>query len=140
MDARLREYDTGARTGLTREEYAATLAPEAAAAWDAHSHVEAEGGESVADVGERIVPALLEVLDGLEEGRTAVVVLHGAALRVALAGLLGWPLGDRRRSRGDAQLRLGGAARARPPPAAAGGVQPDRRGGTPRFASVTDDR
>ena len=92
VDARLREYDTGARTGLTREEYAATLAPEAAAAWDAHSHVEAEGGESVADVGERIVPALLEVLDGLEEGRTAVVVLHGAALRVALAGLLGWPL------------------------------------------------
>ena len=54
VDARLREYDTGARTGLTREEYAATLAPEAAAAWDAHSHVEAEGGESVADVGERI--------------------------------------------------------------------------------------
>jgi broad specificity phosphatase PhoE len=44
-------------------------------------------------VGERIVPALHDVLARLGEGETAVVVLHGAALRVAIAGVLGWPLG-----------------------------------------------
>jgi probable phosphoglycerate mutase len=95
-DPRLREYHTGARTGLTRQEFAVALGAtdaEAADSWDAHSHIEAEGGESVEAVGERIVPALHDVLARLGEGETAVVVLHGAALRVAIAGVLGWPLG-----------------------------------------------
>ena len=94
-DPRLREYHTGARTGLTRTEFAEALgasAAEAAESWDAHSHIEAEGGESVEAVGERIVPALQDVLARLGEGETAVVVLHGAALRVGIAGVLGWPL------------------------------------------------
>ena len=92
VDARLREYDTGERTGLTVAEYAATLPPEEAARWDVHSHVDAAGAESVEDVAIRLVPALQDVLDELEADQTAVLVLHGAALRVGVAGLLGWPL------------------------------------------------
>lgn len=91
-DPRLREYDTGARTGLTRQEFADQLGPGAAQSYDVHAHVDAEGAETVADVGERLVPALREALDRLPEGGTAVVVLHGAAMRVGVAGLLGWPL------------------------------------------------
>ena len=88
-DPRLREYDVGMRTGLTREEFAEQLGADAALAFDAHSHVEAPGAETVAEVAERIVPATREALDRLGPGETGVLVMHGAALRIALAGLLG---------------------------------------------------
>ncbi len=91
-DSRLREYDVGERTGLTREEFAERLGADAALAWDAHAHVEAPGAETLEQVAERIVPATREILDRLGPGETAVVVMHGAALRIALAGLLGWPV------------------------------------------------
>ena len=91
-DPRLREYDVGRRSGLTREEFADLLGPEAAQSWDVHSHVDAEGAETVQEVGERLVPALHDVLERLGEDETGVVVLHGAAMRVGIAGLLGWPL------------------------------------------------
>ncbi|SDR78694.1 probable phosphoglycerate mutase [Nocardioides scoriae] len=92
-DPRLREYDTGARTGLTFAEYAARVGADAARSLDVHAHVDAAGAETVEQVGERIVPALREVLERVAPGQTAVAVLHGAALRVGVAGLLGWPLG-----------------------------------------------
>jgi probable phosphoglycerate mutase len=38
----------------------------------------------------RIVPAVEECLDVLGPGATGVVVSHGAALKRAVAGLLGW--------------------------------------------------
>jgi probable phosphoglycerate mutase len=40
-----------------------------------------------------MVPALREILAGTAAGGTSVVVAHGAALRVSLAVLLGWPDG-----------------------------------------------
>ncbi len=92
-DPRLREYDVGQRQGLTRAEFADRLGPEAARAWDVHSHVDAAGAETLEEVAARIVPATRTVLTGLAAGETAVVVTHGASLRVAVAGLLGWPLG-----------------------------------------------
>ena len=93
-DPRLREYDLGERTGLTRAQFAEQLADRngGEAAWDVHSHAEVAGAETADEVAARIVPAMGEVLDLLEVGQTAVVVLHGAALRIAIAGLLGWPL------------------------------------------------
>ncbi len=91
-DPRLREYDVGMRTGLTREEFAERLGEDAALAWDAHAHVQAPGAETMQQVAERIVPATREALERLEPGETAVLVMHGAALRIALAGLLEWPL------------------------------------------------
>ncbi len=126
-DPRLREYHTGNRTGLTRAEYAEVRRASAADpadpadladSWDAHSHIEAEGGESVGAVGARIVPALQEILSRLREGETAVVVTHGAAVRVAIAGVLGWPIAsndalEAMRNCGWAVLREHGAHRLR---------------------------
>ena len=91
-DPRLREYDVGMRTGLTREEFAERLGDDAALAWDTHAHVQAPGAETVEEVAARIVPATREVLERLQPGETGVLVMHGAALRIALAGVLGWPL------------------------------------------------
>jgi len=91
-DPRLREYDVGLRTGLTREEFAARLGEDASLAFDAHAHVDAPGAETVSEVAARIVPATREAVERLAPGETAVLVMHGAALRIALAGVLGWPL------------------------------------------------
>ena len=88
-DPRLREYDVGERAGLTREEFERIGGT---ASWDVHAHVDANGAETAEQVAERIVPGTLEVLDRLAAGETAVLVLHGAALRIAVAGVLGWPL------------------------------------------------
>ena len=91
-DPRLREYDLGERTGLTREEFGARLGDDVEGWSDPHGHVVVPGAETHEDVAARVVPALREVLDSLGPSETALVVLHGAALRVGLAGLLGWPI------------------------------------------------
>jgi len=89
-DPRLREYDVGERTGLTREEFAQNGGGEAS--WDVHAHVDVPGAETAEQVAARIVPALQEVHASLPDGGTGVVVTHGASGRVGLCGLLGWPL------------------------------------------------
>jgi probable phosphoglycerate mutase len=90
-DPRLREFDVGERQGLTMPEFADAF-PDAHEAWERGGRsFELVGGESVAAVAERIVPALRECLGALAPGETGVVVTHGAALRVGLLGLLGWP-------------------------------------------------
>jgi broad specificity phosphatase PhoE len=104
-DARLREYDLGERTGMTREEFAEHLGGEAS--WDVHAHVGVAGAETPDEVAARIVPALHEVLSGLAAGETAVVVSHGACLRIAVTGVLGLPLES-----ADALATLGNCARA----------------------------
>ena len=124
---------------MTREEFAEQRGGEAS--WDVHAHVGVPGAETPEDVAERIVPALGEVLAALEDGQTAVVVSHGACLRIAVAGVLDLPARGRRRTGHPRQLRLGGArgqpVRAAPP----GVVQPHggrlspSQGGSPRFAS-----
>ena len=76
--------------GLTRAEFAEQQGGEAA--WDVHAHALVPGAETAEEVRTRIVPATREVLDRLAPGETAVLVQHGAALRIAIAGLLGWPI------------------------------------------------
>ncbi|MEO5653118.1 MAG: histidine phosphatase family protein [Marmoricola sp.] len=90
-DRRLREYDVGERTGLTAPEFAARMGT-SPSSWDVHAHVDVPGAETSDDVAQRIVPALQQVLEDLQADETAVVVLHGAALRVGLAGTIGWPI------------------------------------------------
>jgi broad specificity phosphatase PhoE len=91
IDPRLREYDVGARQGMTAEEFAAAF-PAAYDAWRAGDDlVTVPGSEGAEQVRARILPALREVLDSLAAGGTGVVVTHGASLKVALLGLLGWP-------------------------------------------------
>ena len=91
-DARWREYDLGERTGLTLAEFGQRVGVEFDGWWDVHAHVEVPGAESPEELAERVHPAFEEVLERLSEGETAVVVTHGASLRVALASMLGWPL------------------------------------------------
>jgi probable phosphoglycerate mutase len=50
------------------------------------------GGESTHQVEERMRSVLSEVLAGLGAGETALVVTHGAALKVGVVALLGWPV------------------------------------------------
>lgn len=88
-DARLREYDTGARTGLTREEYVARTGEDHH--WDGHHLVEVPGAEPVDAVAARMGPALSDALALVGDDETGVVVTHGAALRVGVAVLLGLP-------------------------------------------------
>jgi probable phosphoglycerate mutase len=90
-DPRLREYDVGERSGLTMAAFA-TEFPERHASWlhDSEQHL-VDGEETTEQVRARVVPALTDSLHALESGQTAVVVLHGACLKVGLMGLLDWP-------------------------------------------------
>lgn len=89
-DARLREFDLGERQGLTHDEYAA-IAPEEFELFRQGYYDDAPGAESVADVRDRMVAALGEMLDALGPDETGIAVTHGAAARVAVAAMLGWP-------------------------------------------------
>jgi broad specificity phosphatase PhoE len=91
-DDRWREYDLGERTGLTLAEFSERMGEEYDGWWDVHAHVEVPGAETPEQLRTRVLPAFEEVLDRLGEDETAVVVTHGASLRVALASVLGWPL------------------------------------------------
>ena len=87
----LREYDVGKRTGLSFDEFEAAF-PDEYVAWLAGDEsLTVPGAETTSDVRARIVPAMRACLDALGPGETGVVVTHGAALRVGVAGLLGWP-------------------------------------------------
>jgi probable phosphoglycerate mutase len=91
-DARLREFDVGERQGLTLAEFAARF-PEEYSAWmRGDGLVPVKGGEVSEEVEARMVPALRECLDALDHGETGLVVTHGAAMKVAVTGLLQWPL------------------------------------------------
>ena len=89
-DARLREFDLGERQGLTHDEYRA-IAPEEFELFRQGYYDDAPGAESVADVRARMVAALGEMLAALGPEERGIVVGHGAAIRVAVAALLGWP-------------------------------------------------
>jgi len=76
---------------MTFDEFEAAY-PEEYAAWLAGDEsLTLSGAESTTDVRARIVPAMRACLDTLGPGETGVLVAHGAALRVGVAGLLGCP-------------------------------------------------
>ncbi|MBF4767493.1 histidine phosphatase family protein [Nocardioides agariphilus] len=91
LDPRLREYDVGVRSGLTTAEFAERYPAEHAAWLVNDESLLVEGEESSAQVRERVLPALREILSGLEAEQTALVVMHGACLKVGLSAMLGWP-------------------------------------------------
>jgi probable phosphoglycerate mutase len=91
VDARLREYDLGPRTGQTLAEYVAAH-PEHATPIRLGLYDAIPGTESTAAVVARVCAAVRDAYDALQAGECAVVVSHGAALKVALLELLGWPL------------------------------------------------
>jgi probable phosphoglycerate mutase len=89
-DARLREFDLGERQGLTHDEYAA-IAPEEFELFRQGYYDDAPGAESVPDVRARMTEVLGEMLAALGPDETGIAVTHGAAARVAIAAMLGWP-------------------------------------------------
>jgi broad specificity phosphatase PhoE len=90
-DARLREFDVGARQGMTPVEFAEAFPIEYAAWQRGDPAIRVARAEGPEDVEARIVPALRERLAHLDPGATGVVVTHGAALKVGVAALLEWP-------------------------------------------------
>ncbi len=90
LDARLREFDVGERTGLAFDE-AAIRFPAQHAELLAGRLGPVPGAETPEDVLARMMPAYDELLAALALGETGVVVTHGGCLRLAAASLLGWP-------------------------------------------------
>ena len=90
-DARLREYSVGARSGLTRSEFAERFPVEYAAWLRGDETCLVPGAESTADVLARAVPALLGYVAALREGQTGIAVMHGACLRASMLALLELP-------------------------------------------------
>lgn len=91
VDERLREFDVGARQGLTAAQFESAF-PAAYRAWRAgDDRVRVPGSESAASVSARLLPALRESLGSLAPEESGIVVTHGACLQVGLLGLLGWP-------------------------------------------------
>jgi probable phosphoglycerate mutase len=83
-DKGLRERSGGVWEGLTdteiRERY-----PRERATWDPPD------GEATSVVADRMGAAITRIADGLEPGELAVVVSHGAALRIGMERVLGLP-------------------------------------------------
>jgi broad specificity phosphatase PhoE len=90
-DPRLREYDLGARSGLTPAEFAEKFPAEHAAWVNGDESLFVDGQETGAQVRERLEPVLREYLAALQPGETGVAVLHGGCLKDGLFALLGWP-------------------------------------------------
>jgi probable phosphoglycerate mutase len=90
-DERLREFDVGARQGMTMAEFAEGFPAEYDAWVRGDAMVRVPGSEVTEDIEARMLPALRECLESLDEGDTGIVVTHGACLKVAMVGLLGWP-------------------------------------------------
>ncbi len=90
LDQRLREYDLGERTGLTMAEYAAAH-PAEFRDFRAGRYDVVPGGEDTPAVVARVTEAVREALGLLAPGECGVLVGHGAALKVSVGALLGWP-------------------------------------------------
>jgi glucosyl-3-phosphoglycerate phosphatase len=91
-DRRLREFSVGERQGLTWAESVARFPQIADGVGLGERLRGVPGAESDEDVAARLLPALHGCLAALEAGETGVVVGHGAALKLAVVGLIGWPL------------------------------------------------
>ncbi len=89
-DARLREFDVGARQGLTMPEFAQRY-PHEHAAWVEGSRLRLEGAEIDHEVAARMGAVLHQALHSVAAGETVVAVTHGASLKLGVVSLLGWP-------------------------------------------------
>ena len=90
VDRRLREFSVGERQGLTWAESVERFPWIADGVGLGEQLRLVPGAESDEDVIRRVVPAVEEMAGALQPGETGVVVSHGAAIKLALVGLLGW--------------------------------------------------
>ncbi|GII98252.1 putative phosphoglycerate mutase [Sediminihabitans luteus] len=92
LDARVRERSFGEWEGLTGPEIKAGW-PDEHAAWRAGGEPTSTGAELKIDVAARMVAAITEHAADLADDETLVVVSHGAAITLAVTGLLGLDAG-----------------------------------------------
>jgi glucosyl-3-phosphoglycerate phosphatase len=90
-DPRLREFAAGEREGLTFGEAVERWPRLADAVGFGEQLRHVPGAETEDEVWQRIVPAVRGYLADLQPGQTGVAVTHGAALKLAVCGVLGWP-------------------------------------------------
>jgi len=90
FDARLREFGFGEREGLTHEELRRDH-PEEFARFREGEYDAIPTAERTSAVASRMREVVTELLAALEPGQTGIAVSHGAAVRVAVGALLGWP-------------------------------------------------
>lgn len=94
LDARLREFGVGVRQGMTFEQFQAAfpelfLDPRSTANEQVVRRV--PGAEDPVEVRERMLAVLTAAAEALEEGKTGVLVGHGASLRAGLLAFFGAP-------------------------------------------------
>jgi broad specificity phosphatase PhoE len=89
-DAGLREVYLGSWQGLTRAEVGERH-PGELAAWKRGEVERRGGGETNAEVAERVVAAIERALEKLPGPGTLVAVTHGYAARVAIGHMIGLP-------------------------------------------------
>ncbi|GAA1758192.1 histidine phosphatase family protein [Kocuria aegyptia] len=89
-DPRLREYDVGIRQGTTFPEFRESH-PDVFARFFSQEDYRVPGAELPSEVDERMAAVLGDAAAALDEGRTGVLVGHGAALRSGVPAFLGVP-------------------------------------------------
>jgi len=78
------------RQGLTFEEFEERY-PDIVGRFRTGEAVEVPGAETSDQVGKRMASALWDVVEALDDGETALIVGHGAALRNGILTFLGAP-------------------------------------------------
>ena len=89
-DRGLREVDVGAWQGLSLQECAERF-PDEYRRWRAGEDVRRGGGETYAEVAERVCAAMERAIWSLRRGETVVLVSHGVAIRVGTCRFLRIP-------------------------------------------------
>ncbi|APR77442.1 Phosphoglycerate mutase family protein [Minicystis rosea] len=86
-DPDLREVFLGSWQGLSHAEIAVRF-PDEWAAWQRGEDLKRGGGETYAELGDRVSRAVLRIAEAHAD-RTAAIVSHGAAIKMFVARLLG---------------------------------------------------
>jgi probable phosphoglycerate mutase len=94
LDRRLREFDVGARQGMTFDEFRSgfpELFADSGVEENGRPARDVPGAEDASEVRERMVEVLTAAVNALGEGQTGVLVGHGASLRTGLLAFFGVP-------------------------------------------------
>jgi glucosyl-3-phosphoglycerate phosphatase len=93
LDKRLREYDVGARQGMTRAEFRAAFPELYTHSIAGDDIVRVPGAEVTEDVRTRMLAVIEDATAALDVGDTGVLVGHGASLRTGLLAFFGIAVG-----------------------------------------------